>query len=304
MGNRYSKIVFEAEEGLELEAFMGTEGQLIVKAIRAVKEETNFQPQYGNPPIPSGYTHIAGNLKDGFVIERNSDGSQFVWIDVGSLDPDGTLDGENFNQQFGRRNYTDEEFSYVGYNEIIGEELREQIESVAKYKGFYISRFNISKGPKETPLSVRGQMPWGNISFDKAKEIAESMEKTAEVKSHLTYGAEYDSVLAWLIKTENKTLAQIAKNSSSWGNFSDSNSSDMSVAKTGSCEEWCANNIYDLAGNVEEFTQEKYGSSFSTIRGGVSYSKGFYEPVAYRNTCDFDIGYQDVGFRVVLTIKM
>ena len=61
-------------------------------------------------------------------------------------------------------------------------------------------------------------MPWVNINFDDAKKIASTIEDNEAVKSHLTFGAEYDSALEWFIQTEVKTLAEIAKDSTEWGN--------------------------------------------------------------------------------------
>ena len=46
------------------------------------------------------------------------------------------------------------------------------------------------------------------------------------------------------------------------------------MVQTGSREEWCANNIYDFAGNVDEWTQEQNKSSYRVIRGGDYYKFG------------------------------
>ncbi|MCI8384735.1 MAG: hypothetical protein HFJ33_07815 [Clostridia bacterium] len=101
--------------------------------------------------IPEGYNHICGEWNNGFVIERCSDGSQFVWIPVGSLDSNGKLDGEKFSEKFGRRNYMNNEFSDDGFNEALNGELLEQLESVKKYGKFYISRYNISESSAGKP---------------------------------------------------------------------------------------------------------------------------------------------------------
>lgn len=139
--------------------------------------------------------------------------NQFVWIPVEFLSANGTLDGEHFSEKFGRRNYMNDEFSDDEFNEALNGELLEQLESVKKYGGFYFSRYNISKSSAGKPQSVKGVMPWVNINFDDTKKIASTIEDNEAVKSHLTFGAEYDSVLEWLIKTEVRTLAEIVKNS-------------------------------------------------------------------------------------------
>ncbi len=227
---------------------------------------------------------------------------QLVWVPVGLLDANGTLDGEHFSEKFGRRNYMSNEFSDDEFNEALNDELLEQLESVKKYGGFYISRYNISKNSEGKPQSVKGVMPWVNINFDDAKKVASTIEDN-EVKSHLTFGAEYDSVLEWFIKTEVKTLAEIAEDSTEWGNHWNTENSPQEVVETGSREEWCDNNIYDFAGNVDEWTQEQNKSSYRVIRGGNYDDYGYDCPVAYRNYYDPNNYYFYTGFRATLYIK-
>lgn len=299
---RYGKFVLEAEKGITFEVSEGTSGELIIRALNIATANV-YSTNYVNPPIPEGYKHVCGEWNNGFVIERCSDGSQFVWIPVGSIDSNGTLDGVYFSEKFGRRNYMNNEFADDEYNEDLNDELLEQLESVKKYGGFYISRYNISKNSKGKPQSVKGVMPWVNINFNDAKKVASTIEDNEAVKSHLTFGAEYDSVLEWFIKTEVKTFAEIAENSTEWGNYRNTENSPKKVVKTGSREEWCANNIYDFAGNVDEWTQEKNESSYCVIRGGCCDFYGDVCPVACRS---YDKPYDDyriTGFRATLYIK-
>ena len=293
---RYEKFVLEAEKGITFEVSEGTSGELIATA-------NVYSTNYVNPPIPEGYKHVCGEWNNGFVIERCSDGSQFVWIPVGSLDSNGTLDGEHFSEKFGRRNYMNDKFSDDEFNEALNDELLEQLESVKKYGGFYISRYNISKSSEGKPQSVKGVMPWVIINFDDAKKVASTIEDNEAVKSHLTFGAEYDSVLEWFIKTKVKNLTEIVEDSTEWGNHWNIENSPKEVVETGSREEWCANNIYDFAGNVDEWTQEQNKSSYHVIRGGDYYYGGNGCPVAYRD-CDGPISYYlNTGFRATLYIK-
>lgn len=297
---RYEKIVLEAEKGINFEVSEETSGELI---IRALKTANVCSANYENPPIPRGYKHICGEWNNGFVIERRSDGSQFVWIPVGSLDSNGTLDGEHFSEKFGRRKYYDceNEFSKNAYHENLTGTLREQIESVKKYGGFYISRYNISKSSAGKPQSVKGVMPWVNINFYDAKEIASTIEDNQAIKSHLIFGAEYDSVLEWFIKTGVKTRAEIVEDSYEWGNYWNTKNSTAKLAETGSREEWCVNNIYDFAGNVKEWTQEMAGYSLFVFRGGHYHSSNY--PVACRDYDEPCIKHKYAGFRAALWIK-
>ena len=299
---RYEKFVLEAEKDITFEVSEGTSGELIIRALNIATSNV-YSTNYVNPPIPDGYKHVCGEWNNGFVIERCSDGNQFVWIPVGSLDSNGTLDGEHFSEKFGRRNYMNDKFSDYGFNEALNGELLEQLESVKKYGGFYISRYNISKSSAGKPQSVKGVMPWVNINFDKAKKVASTIEDNEAVKSHLTFGAEYDSVLEWFIKTEIKTRAEIAEDSTEWGNHWNTENPPRKVVETGSREEWCANNIYDFAGNVDEWTQEQNNSSYRVIRGGCCNINGNNFPVAYRYYDCPNNYYRNTGFRATLYIK-
>ena len=194
MKQRYEKFVLEAGKDVTFDISEGTSGELIIRALNIATANV-CSTNYVNPPIPEGYKHVCGEWNNGFVIERCSDGSQFVWIPVGSLDSNGTLDGEHFSEKFGRRNYMNDEFSDDKFNEALNGELLEQLESVKKYGGFYISRYNISKNSAGKPQSVKGVRPCVNINFDDAKKIASTIEDNEAVKSHLTFGAEYDSVV-------------------------------------------------------------------------------------------------------------
>ena len=354
MKNRYTEIVFEVDEGINLnfvdgkfKAEQGTafkileseEGALVIRALNDRTTDNIYSENYVNPPIPDGYKYVEGEWHNGFVIERCSDGSQFVWIPVGMLDSDGTLDGDRYSEKFGRRNYLRAEFGYryaeVGfseeeYHEELSDELLEQLESVKKYGGFYISRFNISKSSSGETQSVKNANPWINVRYDEAKKAAAIMETSENVKSHLTFGAEYDSILAWFIKSNARTYDEIINKSETWGNYPKQSRywddfwreykhTDPKIAKTGSCEKWCTNKIYDFSGNVAEWTQEVYGEPveryietedfdgwgdvfFHTIRGEIYYfpcdGDGF--SVAFRNDEQY---YEYTGFRVVLCIK-
>lgn len=284
---RYEKIVLEAEKGITFETSKGTSSE-----------------NYATPPIPEGYKHICGEWNNGFVIERCSDGSQFVWIPVGSLDSNGTLDGVLFNEKFGRRNYMCDLFSEGNFHETFTDEFALQLESIKKYGGFYISRYNISKNKKTgKPQSVKGENPWTNINFYSSKEVAAMLETSDTITSHLTFGAEYDSVLEWFIKSKAKNHREIAERSTKWGNYWNAENSPEKLVETGIREEWRVNNIYDFAGNVTEWTQEQNDSSNITVRGGEYCDRGRMKPVAFRDCCNPHASFRGTGFRAALYIK-
>ena len=67
---------------------------------------------------------------------------------------------------------------------------------------------------------------------------------------------------------------------------------------TGKSEYWKANNIYDLAGNVYEWTQEKWSTYTNRVcRGGIRDYDGDRCPAAYRGINGASSTHNTVGFR-------
>ncbi len=107
----------------------------------------------------------------------------------------------------------------------------------------------------------------------------------------MIWGCQFDRTLMWLIESGNKTKEQICKDSKDWGNYHNNaieyvNSSGATVSTTanlseiipaGSSEQTKANNIYDLAGNMYDWTMEANSAYGRLLRGGYydSSSNGF-----------------------------
>jgi len=298
MNNQFKNITLEAQEGISFEV-REKAGGLIIRAINLFSK-TEYIGDYTKPPIPEGYSYVEGEWNNGFVIQDKL-GNQFVWIPVGSLPANGTLDGENFTEKFGRRNYGNNEFSDSEYHEEMEDLLKKQFTSIQKYGGFYISRYTISKSKNRKPASVKDKMPWTDINFSDSVTEGKKIGQ-GKVQSHVWYGAEVDSIFEWLIAT-GKDRNEIISNSTNWGNYWNCENSPQKVVATGSREEWSANNICDLAGNVWEWTQEANGSSFRVLRCGSCYVDGSNYPACVR-VCTYTFSCSNYfGFRVALYIE-
>ena len=155
--------------------------------------------------------------------------------------------------------------------------------SVSSNKGFYIGRYEASNNGSNIAQSKRGQAAWTNI---KRSTAITASTNNSIANTHLIYGIEWDSTLNWFIdnakiisSNDIMTKDHIQTESRTWGNYSNSmgNAATGSGTKrvTGYSEYWKANNIYDMAGNVEEITSESFtrsGEVFSSNRGGHSRS--------------------------------
>ena len=105
------------------------------------------------------------------------------------------------------------------------------------------------------------------------------------VASTMIWGSMFDRTLIWLTETGDKTYSDLT-NSSSWGNYSNSTgaaaTNSGSKQPTGTNEAWQANNIYDLAGNVREWTIEADSAEYRVYRGGTYSDRGSFFPAARR----------------------
>ena len=162
-------------------------------------------------------------------------------------------------------------------------EFNNMVASVEKYGGFYIGRYETGNINQDTPVIQKGNtnissQTWYNM-YKRCKNIKGA---NTNVETGMIWGNQWDRTLMWLIETGSKTKEQIADDSTSWGNYYNAtfeyvNSSGSTATKnegsstripTGSAEYTKANNIYDLAGNVRDWTMEAYSTYYRVFRGG------------------------------------
>ncbi len=197
-------------------------------------------------------------------------------------------------------------------------EFNNMVASVEKYGGFYIGRYETGNINQDTPVIQKGNtnissQTWYNM-YKRCKNIRGA---NTNVETGMIWGNQWDRTLMWLIETGSKTKEQIADDSTSWGNYYNAtfeyvNSSGSTATKnensstripTGSAEYTKANNIYDLAGNVRDWTMEAYSTYVRVCRGGDYYDYGDVYPADYRNSYSPTLSYGNYGCRSALYIK-
>lgn len=207
---------------------------------------------YKNPPVPKGYTAVEGAWDAGFVIRRDSDGSELVWVPVQALPEDGIF--ADAAQRFGCRDY--------GYSGSAkgkrSDELDAQAKSVEKYGGFYLTRYCLSRDQDGALHAIKGVMPLTGINQFDAMAAARAFERGGEVSSHLPFAAEMDSALAWLLQSGQKTAAEL----SAAVITRNTRAHQDKVTETGSDESLYAVGFYDLAGTVDEWTQDQTDGAY------------------------------------------
>ena len=189
---------------------------------------------------------------------------------------------------------TDEQYykDILGYNtptemaEAFVEEYEATYNSIKKYKGFYIGRYELT-GSVESPTVQKNQTVLTNQNWYNLKKACTNVVSSKYAQSTMVYGNQWDEIMSWLVTTGDKTEQQVNENSADWGNYSDSTgaaaTNSGNLQTSGKNEAWKANNIYDLAGNCSEWTEEASGSSFRVDRAGNCCFSATTYPATDRN---------------------
>ncbi len=271
-----------------------------------------------NLPIPTGFSKstVPGEteVSTGLVIIDDTNGNEFVWVPVPVF------------ANFARVEY----FRGVSTSQYIEEtwdgvstttESDKMFKSVQDNKGFYIARYEAGIDSITTittsnhgtaqngtvkPVSKPGKGTWnyikwgtnaGNIANpgDGAVTVSRSMYNNSEIASTLIYGVQWDAALEF-IKT-NPSHTTYPTNSLNKGNHTGS------LKLAGADVAYKVNNIYDMAGNENEFTMELHSTNFPSTRGGIYSQSGESFPAADRNYTHYANEMQDKGFRPVIYFK-
>ena len=245
-------------------------------------------------------------IKTGLVV-IGPDGSEFVWVPTTET----ALTRRDFKSYYSGSSFS----TYWDDTDLPA--YKAMTESVNLYGGFYMGRYEASyaSGAKlsdYTPASkpVTQDKPgriWVQFSPQDATVACENLySDNPTVQGFFPWGVNWDTTLQWIIDSGSKTWDDIAVNSTSWGNYSDDSFSPNARGNyTGAFEQAKANNIYDMAGNNWEWTQERQGSSNYAMRGGGynlmggSCSGGRF-PAALRNSLPGNDHHPNVCFRVAL----
>ena len=273
---------------------------------RAVSGEIKGITYYA--PIPKGFTVSTNSKEDqieeGLVI-KDASGNEFVWVPVnGGYDITNALNTQITNKTAlaywqDAKNAGGTGAVGSGYNEPYtrtagswtNTEWENMMDSVLKYGGFYIGRYEAA-GTVNELLVQKGEMPitkiaWGSSMTEAGSNTATAVSRAKYtgdqygLASTLMYGIQWDSIMNWA-NCVSETREPIGKKVASGDVVTD-----------------CYKNIYDLAGNVRKWTKEGYNTG-SRVHCGGSYNSatgGRSNLVPNLNIIS------NIGFRIALYVK-
>ena len=262
----------------------------------------------GTAIIPEGFMIVPGldNVEEGLVISDNSadtevdsssivaEGNQFVWVPVPDFDKFKRYDfaGQEYkDDMFVTNNLTENKFYEPSANGTANStEVEKMYKSVKDNKGFYVGRYESGIGENDITISKKNVEVYNRIicgnsegDSDGAVQLARAfaqMNEHSNVTSTLIYGVQWDAIMRWLSEgTEEEKTWLI--DSTGKGNYLDSDDTN-NPSKTGVNENYKIKNIYDLAGNVFEWTMETYSLNIPVRRGGDYGSEGNGAPCSKR----------------------
>ncbi len=162
-------------------------------------------------------------------------------------------------------------------------EFKEMVEGVAKKGGFWVGRYETSSMSTDTAKDIStsdfikvvkgttdgiNNVKWYRM-YAQQKNYKNSLKQSKNTKSSMMWGSQWDQIMIWMKDVQNTVNTDNGKyyitNSVGMGNFGTGDGyTDTSNPTATGCFE--VKNIYDLAGNVLDWTLEADSTDFRVNR--------------------------------------
>ena len=139
-------------------------------------------------------------------------------------------------------------------------EFEDMRKSVETYGGFYIGRYETGNLKQAKAVVQKNNTDINNqnwyVMYQKCKTIAQNTQGT----SSMLWGCQWDATLRWFLKSGKVEYVTDSKNKGHYG-------ADGPMEEgTGSNDDYSVNNIYDMAGNVRDWTLEANNTNNRVLR--------------------------------------
>ncbi len=149
-----------------------------------------------------------------------------------------------------------------GKGNTVAKELDKFLESATQNRGYYLARYEASKGTSNKVESKGNVNPWNEITQPNAATAAQKMYTSDKFTSDLVNSYAWDTAIVFIQKySENKTYSK--------QNSKNTTETLTTGERNGTTDKVC--NIYDMASNCVEWTTETCTGSYPpcVARGGI-----------------------------------
>ena len=161
-------------------------------------------------------------------------------------------------------------------------EFNNMIASVERYGGFYIGRYETGNLSQEEAVVVKNNSDTGSQTWYTQYNKSKGVAANSNVTTSMIWGCQWDAVMRWMYNSGDEEKKTYTYDSTGKGNYAGTQGSTNKAIPTGSNDTYAVNNIYDMAGNVSDWTIEADDTSFRVLRGGNYNSNVSYPPASIR----------------------
>ena len=174
-------------------------------------------------------------------------------------------------------------------------EFNSMIASVEKYGGFYIGRYETGNLKEAEAVVVKNNSDINNQTWYTMYNKSKGVAVNSNVTTSMIWGCQWDAVMRWMYNSGDAEKKKYTYDSTGKGNYSGSKKA------TGSDSAYAVNNIYDMAGNVLDWTIEALITGNRVYRGGDCFGDSNFHPASVRNYYRVPaVSDDDVGSRLAL----
>ena len=182
-------------------------------------------------------------------------------------------------------------------------EFNEMIKSVKTYGGFYIGRYETGNLSQTKAVVQKNNTDIGSQKWYTQYKLCKTIKANDNVATSMLWGCQWDATMRWMQTSTNPEVANFPTNSEGKGNYRGTQGSSNKAIPTGSNSSYSVNNIYDMAGNVSDWTIEAIDTTYRVLRGGYYGSTASVYPASYRSGSYPTYSYSDLGCRSTLYVK-
>ena len=196
-------------------------------------------------------------------------------------------------------------------NEIV-EQVKSEIASVDANGGYYIGRYETGNENNVAVIKQK-QVPYTNIKWSQAYALAKGIDVGRKANSYLCSSYAWDTAIKFIQthSTATNYATTIENFNENWIDKDVKDKNGNVIKKSGTASRLntglttAKSNIYDMGGNVVEFTTElnPNTSEVVVLRGGRYNSYSDLVPAGYRWDNDFGFAWNCFGFRSTLFLN-